>query len=782
MTRRFVFSFPSLLLLLFSVAMPPAFAEAPRIVKKLEIEGNRKIEAGAIRQKIQTKIGSTLTPRLVEKDIKAIFSLGYFDHIQVEEEDVPGGVALYFELKERPILGKLDFDGLESLELDEVKTAMVAKEYEVLDIHKLNLSVKKINELYEEKGHYLADVTYDIKLNEKRNEAVVTFKIVENDRVQVKEINIVGNQVVSDATLKGFMQTREGDLFSFMTGSGSYRESVFERDVATLGYYYGTLGYVRARFGKPEVTVSPDRKYIFITISVDEGKEYSVGKVDFSGDLLYGRPELEEGLLLKTGEVFNTDTLRRETLRLTEKYSDLGYAFANVVPQPVMHDDTQSVDLVFEVDKGQRVYVGEINITGNTRTKDHVVRRELLLYEGELFNGTKKRLSRENVLRLGFFEEVDFHQTASKSADDVVDIEIKVKERSTGQLVIGAGYGSGPVGFTFQAQLSQNNFLGNGQVASLSANLLTGQRYYEFNLGFQDPYVNNSLWSLGGDLYQLRRQMYSLISVPTFDETKTGFDVKLGHPVFEFTNFFLTYKLEKSNVDPSTIIDRSIIPSSSVNGLTSSAMASVVFDHRDDRFDPRNGLFWSLSGEYAGIGGDRYFARTKGEMKFFHPLFWDLVFRTRFTLGNITQVGDRPVPINELFIQGGLTSLRGYRFLSVGPSRTIGSVASGNLSQKAIDEGVAGQTFVIGGHSEVLYQAEIEFPILKEARIRGVLFFDVGNAFDGGFLGRNPLLYGNVGWGFRWFTPIGPLRFEFGYPIFPTGGAPQFYFTIGPPF
>ncbi len=782
MARRFLLSFTALGWLLLHLGALSTSAAPSRSIVKIEIEGNRKIESNAIRQKLQTKVGGTVSPRLIQEDIKTVFSLGYFDSVEVEEEEVPGGIALYFEVKERPILAKVEFEGLEALEKDEVKTAIPAKEYEVLDIHKLNLSVKKLNELYEEKGYYLADVRYEIHLNEQRGEASVTFAVIENDRVQVKEINIVGNHVVSDSTLKGFMQTREGDLFSFISGSGSYRESIFERDVAMLGYYYGTLGYVRARFGKPEVTVSPDKKFIFITLSVDEGKEYSTGKVDFSGDLLYGRPELEEGLLLKTGEVFNTDTLRRETLRLTEKYSDLGYAFANVIPQPVIHDDTHVVDLVFEVDKGQRVYIGQINVTGNTRTKDHVVRRELQIYEGELFNGTKKRLSRENVLRLGFFEEVDFHQTASKTEEGVVDIEIKVKERSTGQLVVGAGYGSGPVGFTFNAQLSQNNFLGNGQVASLSANLQTGQKYYDFNLGFQDPYVGSSLWSLGGDLYQLRRNLYSLATVPTFEETKTGFDVKLGHPVFEFTNLFLTYKFEKSTVDPSTIIDRSIIPSSSVNGLTSSAIASVVFDHRDDRFDPRNGLFWSLSGEYAGLGGDRHFARTKAEAKFFHPLFWDLVFRTRLTAGNITRVGDRPVPVNELFIQGGLTSLRGYRFLSVGPKRTIGSATSGNLSQKAVDEGVAGQTFVIGGHSEVLCQAEIEFPILKEARIRGVLFFDAGNAFDGGFFGRNPLLYGNVGWGFRWFTPIGPLRFEFGYPIFPHGGDPQFNFTIGPAF
>jgi outer membrane protein insertion porin family len=780
--RRYLLCFPALVLLLGMITSPLCAADVRPTVMKITVQGNRKIETSAIRQKIHSQEATPLSMEIVRQDIRALFSLGYFDHVQVEREDVPGGVELIYVVKERPIVAKLEFEGLEAIEKDEAKGAIPVKEFEVLDIHKLNLAVTKLNEMYEEKGYYLADVRYNIRLDDKRNEAVVTFNVTENDKVQVKQINIIGNKVVTDATLKGYMQTKEGDLFSFLSGSGAYREAVFERDIATLGYYYGTLGYVRARFGKPEITVSPDKKFIFISFSVDEGEEYSVGKVDFAGELLFGKPELQEDLLLQTGEAFNTDTLRRETLRLTEKYSDLGYAFANVVPQPVIHDDTRVVDIIFEVDKGQRVYIGKINVVGNSRTKDHVVRRELRIFEGELFNGTKKRESRENVLRLGYFDEVEFHQTANKNADNIVDMEIKVKERSTGQLVIGAGYGSGPVGFTFQAQLSQNNFLGNGQVASLSAQVLTGQRFYEFNLGFQDPFVGNSLWSMGGDLYQLRRQMFSIPNVPTFDETKTGFDYKLGHQLMQFTNLFMTYKLEKSYVPQDSIIDRSIIPASTVNGWTSSAMVSLVYDHRDDRFDPRNGLFYSLSTEYAGLGGERFFSRTLGEVKFFHPLFWDLVFRTRFTGGNITRIEGNQVPINELFILGGLQNLRGYNFLSVGPQRTLSAASSGNLSATAIANGKENTPFVLGGHNQVLYQAEIEFPLLKEARIRGVIFFDAGNAFDGNLFAQNPVLYCNVGWGFRWFTPIGPLRFEFGYPILQGGGQSQFYFTIGPPF
>lgn len=743
-------------------------------ITAIEVRGNRKIEADAIRARIRSKVGSALSPSIVSEDIRSISNLHYFDTVEALEEDTSGGVKLIFDVREKPIIAKIDYQGLDALDKDEIKDQIQVKAYEVLDIHKLNISVEKLQQKYEEKGYYLAEIRYEIQTDEKRNEATVIFHIEENDKIQVKQINIIGNKVVPTEDLKKVMQTKEGGFFSWLTGSGAYREAVFERDVATLGYYYGTLGYVRARFGKPEVSVSPDKKWIYITFYVEEGQQYNVGKVDFAGDLLYTRQELNEDLKLVTGETFNTETLRRETLKYTEKYSDLGYAFANVVPQPVIHDDTRTVDVTFEVDKGERVYVGKITVTGNTRTKDKVIRRELKLHEGELFNGTKKRESRENVVRLGFFDNVEFHQSTSKEAPNVVDIEIKVKERSTGQLVIGAGYASGDIGFTAQAQLSQNNFLGNGQVASLSAQILTGRKYYDFNLGFQDPYVGYSNWSLGGDLYQIRRDLLAIGSVPTFTEIKTGFDVKVGHPVLEFTNLFLTYKLENSYVNESTIIDRTLIPKASVNGILSSLSASVVYDKRDDRFDPRDGLYWSLQGETAGIGGDRRFFRGRAQAKFFHPIVWDFIFRLNLNAAKISE----GAPINELFIQGGLFSLRGYDYLTIGPQKQL----TDNLSQAARDAGLKpGDKFTYGGHNEVLAQAEIEFPLLKEARIRGVFFFDAGNAFDIPYPQGQPALYANFGWGFRWFTPIGPLRFEFGYPIVQTG-APKFYFTIGPPF
>jgi outer membrane protein insertion porin family len=753
--------------------------ERGAVVTKIEIQGNRKIETSAILGRIESKTGVPLNRKLVEHDIHQVFGLGYFETIEVDTEDDANGLRLIFVVKEKPIIAKIEYSGQSALDDDELKELVDVKQYEVLDIHKLNVSVDKMTNKYEEKGYYLADVRYEIKLNEASNEAVVTFNIAENDKIQVKRINIIGAKVIPADDLKSVMQTKEGGPFSWLSGSGSFREAVFERDVQALGLYYGTKGYIRARFGRPEVTVSPDKKYIYITFFVEEGEQYFVGNVEFSGDLLYSRDELREGLQLIPGEVFNTETLHRETLRYTEKYSDLGYAFANVVPQPNIHDDTRRVDITFDVDKGERVFIGKITVTGNTRTKDKVIRRELRIYEGELFNGTRKRISRENVMRLGFFDNVDFHQQTSKSDPHVVDIDIQIKERSTGQLVIGAGYASGDIGFTFNAQLSQNNFLGNGQMASLTAQVLTGRRLYEFNVGFQEPYVGYSLWGLGGDVYQLRRDVLTFTNVNSFEETKTGFDVKLTHPVLDYTNLMLTYKLENSSVPTNTIIDTNIFRPTDLNGMASIVSASVIYDKRDDRFDPRNGLFWSLQSDVAGLGFDRHFIRTRGTMKFFHPIVWDFIFRLNMTAASITGWGGHEVPINELFIEGGLFSLRGYDYLSIGPTRVLNSNPS-TLSQDAINANLGGRNIVIGGHNEALMNAEVEFPILKEAKIRGVIFFDAGNVFDKWGADGTTLL-ANAGWGVRWFTPIGPLRFEFGYPIV-RSGPPKFYFTIGPAF
>jgi len=754
---------------------------AGSIISSVEIQGNRKIESAAVKQKLKSHEGQSLSKDLIRDDIRSIFSLGFFEDVTALEEETPQGIKIVFKVKEKPTIAKIEYEGLDSLEKDDLKEQILVKEFEVLDRQKLNESVEKLVQKYEEKGFYLADIHYEVTPLPKSNEVTVTFKVKENDKITVKKINIIGNKVLSHEDLKRVMQTKEGGAFSWLTSSGSYREVVFERDIASLGYYYGTLGYVRARFGKPEVTVSPDKKWIYITFFVDEGAQYSVGNLDFSGELLYSRSELNEEMDLVTGEPFNTDTLRRETLRLTDKYGDLGYAFANVVPQPIIHDDTRVVDITFDVDKGQRVYIGKISVSSNTRTKDKVVRRELSIHEGELYNGTKKRESKENVTRLGYFDGVEFHQTTSKEDPNIVDIDIKVKERSTGQLVVGAGYSTGGVGFIANAQLSQNNFLGNGQVASFSAQIQTGTQLYEYSLSFQEPYYGATLWSTGGDLYQIRRNVAVLEAVNSFEEIKTGSAFKLGHPVYRFMNLFLSYKFEHAYVRPSTIIDKTLYPKEDVNGYTSAMTANLVYDKRDDRLDPRNGLYASVSSEYAGLGGDRYFVRSTGTAKFFHPIIWDFIFRLNLTGSNISRTGSKRVPNNELYLMGGLFSLRGYDPFSIGGDPVNLSSNPSDLSEAAQKAGLAGKQILIGGLNQVLMNAEIEFPLLKEARIRGVIFADVGNAFNDLDKIKGPKIYANLGWGFRWFTPIGPLRFEFGYPIV-ASGASKFFFTIGPPF
>ena len=751
------------------------------VISSIEIQGNRKIESAAIKQKLHSEVGSALSKDIVRDDIRTLFSLGFFEDVVVSEEDSDKGVKLIFKVKEKPTIAKIEYEGLESIEKDDLKDLVLVKEFELLNRQKLNESVEKIVQKYEEKGFYLADVRYEVVPMPGSSEVQVTFKAQENDKITVRKINIIGNKVISTDDLKRVMQTKEGGAFSWLSGSGSYREVVFERDIAALGYYYGTMGYVRARFGKPEVTVSPDKKWIYITFYVEEGLQYTVGNIDFSGELLFSRTELNENLDLVSGETFNTETLRRDTLKLSEKYGDLGYAFANVVPQPNIHDDTRQVDITFDVDRGQRVYIGKIIVSSNTKTKDKVVRRELTIHEGELFNGTKKRESKENVTRLGFFDSVEFHQTTSKEDPNVVDIDVKVKERSTGQLVIGAGYSTGGVGFIANAQLSQNNFLGNGQVASFSAQIQTGTKLYEYSLSFQEPYYGATLWSMGGDLYQVRRNVAVLEAVNSFEEIKTGSAIKLGHPVYNFMNLFLTYKFEHAYVRPSSVIDKTLYPKEDVNGYTSSLAGNLVYDKRDDRFDPREGFYGSITSEYAGLGGDRYFVKSTATAKYFHPIVWDFVFRLNITGSNISRTGPRRVPNNELFLLGGLFSLRGYDPFSIGGDPVTLSSNPDDLSEEAKKAGLAGKKVLIGGLNQVLMNAEIEFPLLKEARIRGVIFADVGNAFNDLSKVSGPKLYANLGWGFRWFTPIGPLRFEFGYPMV-NSGASKFFFTIGPPF
>lgn len=735
-------------------------------VKSVQVQGIKRIEKEAVLAKIGVKPGSTLESEQVRTDIQALFKMGYFDDISVEGQDAEGGqVDVVYILRERPTIAQVQFEGNERISSSDLKDVIKVKDWSILDVNKVKDDVSLIQKHYEDKGFYLAKVTFEIK-QLKPDEVEVIYKIDDFEKVQIKKITFLNNRHFSDEQLKGVLaETREGGLLSFLSGSGNFKESAFKQDLQRLTYWYLEHGYIKFKTTTPVVTVSDDKKWLFISIYVDEGDQYTIGTTDFGGDLLFPKEELHEPLTLSSGETFSISKRNQDIQKLTEKYQDLGYAFVNVIPKMNIHDDARTVDIEYDFEKGNLVYFGEVNILGNSKTYDKVIRRELRIHEGELFSGTKMRISRENVERLGYFApgEVIFNTVTPKGRPNVLNVEITVKERSTGTITLGAGYG-GIQGFFFTTQVSEINLLGRGQTLSLSAQYSVQQLSQSLNLGFTEPYTFDTRWTTGFDLYNVK------YLIPNrYYTQKNGFDVRFGHPILEYTNLLMTYKLEGAQV----LYPNDAIPLSdrlADSGVLSSVIWSVVRDKRNNRFETSGGNFQSASFETAGIGGDMKFIKWSLNNRFYYRIVGDLVFRNSTEVGQITGFSGAPVPPSQRFFLGGPNNMKGFQLYQLGPTTSY------------TDPGTGTQINVpLGGDFQALSLFELEYPLIREAGIKAVLFFDAGNTVARG----DPYtIRTDAGFGFRWFSPIGPLRFEWGFPLDRRGNEPSsvFQFFIGPPF
>ncbi len=773
-----------------------AVVSATYKVNKIEIQGNRKIEVDAVTTHLKSKVGDLLTDTAlaaqIREDVVALFKTGFFYDIKVDRKIQGTDVTLTYIVEEKPSVAEIVFEGASELKNEELLEASGLKAFEILNMSKVHDATDKIQKLYEDKGYFLAKI--DTRVDDvKKDETVkIVFTIKENDKVKVKKITFLGNQKLKDGFLKTKLATSETGYFSFVSGSGAYKQDAFDRDMTILRYIYFNEGYVQVKIDRPEVYVTPDKKSIYITIRIEEGEQFDVGDIDFAGDLLFSRDELATGIKINKQQVFSYDVLQKDLGELQAKYGDLGYAFANVIPRTRINEKERKVDVTFEFDKGNKVYFGQINVIGNSKTRDKVVRRELKIFEGELYNETRKRQSQENIQRLGFFEDVTFKTSTPPDKPDILNIDIVVKERNTGSIQLGAGYGSA-TGFSLQGQVQQANFLGKGQ--KMGAGLNISQLYNTYFFNFTEPHYNDTDWSLGFDLYQSQANRYYYM------EQIDGGALRVGHPLSDFLSLTFRYRYDQTSlsnlytqglladgVTPVQVLltDPTLFPLSQASGDTSSVTSVLEYDHRNDRLSPTDGVYSSVSLEYAGIGGSLDYTKGIATFRYFKKLFWDLVWRNNLSYSFITSNSSSPVPFNQKFLLGGPYTLRGYRFAKVGKSIYSPWYAANVLpyTQPGLNasDTLANSTLPIGGTQQALLQTEFEFPLIPEAGIKGVAFYDAGVADDVLTAGN---LYSDVGFGFRWFSPIGPLRFEWGFPLVNSIQSPdpvEFQFSIGAPF
>ena len=731
------------------------------------VEGNRRVEQGAIFPLLTAKPGQLVSIETIDADIRAIYQLGRFEDVLAEVVERNGINTLVYRVEERPLVRKVEFSGNSEFDETKLRGLITLKTPQIYAPRIIAESIRAIKAAYVEDGYQAVEVTEKHDVND-RYEATVTFVIEEGAKALVDSIKFAGNTVLSDRQLKKVMETKERWFLSWLTGRGAYLKEVLANDVELVANEYYNLGYLQVKVKEPVVTLSDDKEDLAIVIQLEEGDQFRVGNVDIRGDLLKPKDQLLAMVTFAKGDIFARSVLRKNVQALNDFYGDQGYAYVNVSPLTKLDPEQKVVDLTFDIEKGPQVRIGRIKISGNTKTRDKIIRREMEFAEGDLFNATGMKESRRLINNLGFFDSVDL--LTRKAADETkMDIDVSVKERPTGNFTVGAGYSSvdGPI---FQGSVTQNNFLGLALGLNLSGAF--GGSSTTYNVGLTDPHFLDSKYTLGFDLYKTEREYTE------YDKSATGGDLKLGFPLANKNRAFFIYRYEQkeiSSVDPNATL---LITSQEGESVLSSISASITRDTTDYRIDPTRGYMSSLTGEFAGLGGTEYFSKLTLDHRHYFKSFGDTYFAVHGQIGQVFKIGDNEIPIDERFLLGGISTLRGFDSRTVGPrlkrvTNLVDPVSGVSLGTS--------ETFdYIGGDKKAFLNLEYIFPVLKNVGLKGLVFFDVGNAWGEEEDFFSELRY-SAGAGIRWFSPMGPLRLEWGYNLDPIPGEEdsQFEFSIG---
>lgn len=737
----------------------PLRAEENYFVKEVRFEGLKFASEETARAHIRTKTGLIVDANDISEDIKKLYKLGYFQEIQVDQERSASGWVYTFLVTEKPVISTVAFEGNKKIKGEQLREAVTVPLYQPLNEQKVAASIAEMQKKYREKRYYLAEIDYFLKTNPNGDHELV-FKIKENTPALVRYVNFIGNSAFTDKELSHIVQTQRKGAFGFITGSGKYEEEQLKQDVMRLTYHYLKSGYLKVGVETPHVSLSKDKRYLFVNFKVTEGDRYRVSSVTVDGDILTTRAELLANFETKPEVLYNRESIEKDMQSLTQIYADQGYAFVHIRPLTETDEQKKTAQIVFEIEKGARIRIEKIRVHGNTTTRDKVVRRELKIKEGDIYSESRVQESRQKVTALGFFKDVNF-ATPRGSQDDTLNLDINVEERPTGSFSVGAGFSTSE-NFIFNGALSKQNFFGFGWNAEVSAELSSRRQQYLFS--FVDPYLLDSEWILGLSSFR------TIYRFDDFDRESFGGSFSIGHRLFDYSSVNLGYEAE----DVSAVDFSEEVPDrfrANASGLTSALSWTLSRDTRNNRLFATKGTFNSLKMEVSGdkLGGDNDFYRLNGRSQYFQPIWKGIVFKTYGRLGYIKSLNDSVTPLFERYFLGGVNSLRGYFPQSVGPTETV-TLADGTQRE-----------FVFGGNLMVTGNFELELPIYDPAGFRFVTFFDAGNAFNEGESLALDRLRLDYGFGVRWISPMGPLRFEWGFPIDKLANEQSsvFNFTIG---
>jgi outer membrane protein insertion porin family len=796
-----------------TIRIPPTEAEKAEgfPITKIEIANNRRVTKDDIATYMREKVGQPFRADQLANDVHALWDSGFFDDIEVDLERSDEGVTLRFLVRERPNIKAIEFSGNEEIENDKMLEAVEIKPNTILSVPAVRRSVQKIKDAYAEKGYFLADCDFSVE-PQRDNEVIVKFKITEHQPVTVRRVNFIGNLHVSDDDLRDNMQTGNGGFFAFGSG-GPYRQDVFERDVLLLNALYYDKGFMNVQIGTPRVMLTPDREGIEITIVIHEGPRFKIRQLkiferDDDGkeiEPIGGRRALVQLLSAHSGDWFNRAELVKDLQQVRTVYRDKGYANVEAEPETNLDPVHEEVDIVIPIRRGPLVTVERIEVKGNTKTRDSVLRREMEIQEGQLFSESKLEASKRRITALGYFERVDV-STEQGSAPDKIIIDFEVTEKPTGTFQVGAGFSS-VENFIATAQVQQANLFGNGQSLALQAQV-SGLRQL-VTLRFFEPYFMGTDWSMSTELFD------TLYVFPSFSRRSLGGSLTYGYALVQpWLRLSLTATAEEDQVDTAqvntffgatpgyiSIFQRLPLANLFNQGRTISLKPTLTLDTRNNRLYPSSGVFIQASSEIASdyLGSEIQFLRNQLSARFYYPLGGSTGPGTGFVLklntqfGLITSPSSAGVPIFTRYFLGGILDVRGFQL------RTIGARLPLNQSLDPNSPPIANGAN-IGGNFEAYENLEFEFPIIDKVGIRGVAFWDAGNAWnlESQYCSTTPApQFANVvnpcfgtsfpqvrtslGFGIRWFSPLGPLRFEWGFPLNALSYEQHsvFEFTIG---
>jgi outer membrane protein insertion porin family len=708
-------------------------APTPRI-RSIEIKGNQKVETSTIQFYVRNRVGDEFSVARIREDILRIYRLGFFKDVQVDVEEFEGGLKVTFIVVEEPFVRDITIVGAQAIKREEIEGKLALKANSVLNRNQVRDSLDKIKQLYQEKGYYFAEAEA-VYTDAGPEEIDLSIRITEGEKILIKRITFVGNRAIEPWELKNVMETKEATLISFITGTGVYQRETLRNDLRRLEAFYQTRGFLRVEVSEPDVRVDPKAKGIFITITVKEQDQYRVGRLQVAGDDLFSAAELKNLMKLQEGEIFDRSQLANDVLKVSDRYTERGYAFADVVPLTNIDQEKRLVNIDVQIDRGPQVRVGRVLIVGNEITRDKVIRREIRLSEGDLFDSSKLRRSRQRLGNLGFFEEVKL-DTRRRPEEDLVDLEARVKEQPTGAFTAGAGYSS-TQSVIGTASIRQNNLFGRGQRLSLTAALsnISG----DFTLSFTEPYFLDSQYSLGLEAYNRS------FNYDTFDSHELGAGLRFSRPFGEYLRLGLGYRYEDINI--TNVSDDASQRIKDLAGRSTSSVItpSMIWDTRDNALNPSRGFYDLLTVDFAGgpLGAENQFYKTVGETNWYYPLISDVVLSLRGRLGFAEGYGGKELPLYERFFVGTQAmTIRGYQLKEVGPKDINGDP--------------------IGGNSEILMSAQLRLPVTQGLSLIG--FIDSGNLYDKGEFDPTRLRTG-VGAGIRFVTPLGPLALDYGFKL-----------------